>query len=109
MVTTVMPIQQRGEDEILLFADASIKDELVKALQTSDIKINKSSYSAGMPLRITSGNSSRDFFEIPLKMWRKYKERIRITFRLAGGRTFELNDQTANEVEKMISQMRSRP
>ena len=94
-----------AENELVVFADSRLKDDLVKEMQSSNVKINRTSYSMGMPLRVTSEENSRSFFEIPLRMWKANRDSMRVTFRMRQGRTLELNDTTIPEIEKLISEL----
>jgi len=94
-----------GENEIIIFADSELKERAVKEFQSSSVTIKKTSFSSGMPLRISSQGSPRSFFEIGLKMWKVNRESMRVTFRAAKGMTLELCDSNIAEIERILSQM----
>lgn len=77
----------------------------MKGYESSNVKINKTSFSMGMPLRVTfEGNPSKPF-EIALKMWKANKEKIFVTFRIDKVKTLELNDSSVSEIEEIISRL----
>ncbi len=94
------------ENEIIIFTDNGSKQDIIKQFDASKVKINKSSFGFGLPLRISSSESSRIVFETALKLWMQNKDKMTVTFRIAQGKTIELNDSSLPEIEKLISQLR---
>lgn len=92
-------------NEIIIFTDNGTKENLIKRFDAAKVTINKSSFGLGLPLRISSSESSRNFFETALKLWMENRAKMTMTFRTAQGKTIELNDSSLPEVEKLISQM----
>ena len=91
--------------EIIVFASPELKQKIITEFQPSTARINKSSYSSGLPLRISSEGCPKTFLETAVRVWKENKENIRLTLRVAKGKTLEINDSSMPEVELMLSQM----
>jgi hypothetical protein len=94
---------EEGVSEIVVFGDSRAKEELIKEFQSSNVKINKTSFSVGMPLRVTFEGSPSKPFEIALKMWKANKRNISVTYRINKVKTLELNDSSVSEIEGIIA------
>lgn len=101
-MTTVVEDQKA---EILVFGDAHLKDDMTKRLEPLNVVIDRRSYALGMPLRITTEQVSKDFFKIPLEMWKESKGTIRMTFRFSEGVTVQVTDSNLSKIEELISKL----
>ena len=96
---------EEGESEIIIFASSGLKEIAIKEFDPSKVKINKASTGLGMPLRLTSDGNQKNFLETGLGIWKANKGNMRVTFRIAGGKTLELKDSNVSEIENLLSQM----
>ena len=78
---------------------------MIKEFQSSNAKINKTSFSLGMPLRVTFEGNPRKSFEIALKMWKRNKGSISVTYRINKLKALELTDSSLSEIEGIITRM----
>ncbi|MDG6905599.1 MAG: hypothetical protein JRN20_07435 [Nitrososphaerota archaeon] len=95
---------EKQESEVIIFADTSLKDGVIRQFDPTKVKVNKSSYGLGMPIRISSDEAnSRILLETGLNVWKANKGKMMVTFRVAGGKTLALSDPNLPEIENLIS------
>jgi hypothetical protein len=100
-----LPLQGTEKYEVLVFADSGIKDNLLRQFQALKFSVDKKSQLMGMPLRVTTDQVTKSFFEIPLNMWKTNKANVRVTMRFGKDKVIELDESTVSEVEKIVSQL----
>lgn len=97
---------ERQESEVIIFADTSLKEGVIKQFDHARVKVNKSSLGLGMPIRLSSNETNtRILLETGLNVWKANKGKINVTFRVAGGKTVTLSDSNLLEIETLISHM----
>ena len=92
-------------DEVIVFADKDLEENLVSKLRSSDIEFDAKP-PLGTTLRIIAKREAKRFFEAVLEWWLVNRQRnVAVTMRMSSGEVFELKDSTISEVRKKIERL----
>lgn len=90
------------ENEVIVFADLNVEDELVNKLRASNLDVDVKP-PIGTALRVVSQKDPKRFFGTILDWWlQKGGRNMSVTMRMSGGETFELKNSVVPEVRKKI-------
>lgn len=90
------------ENEVIVFADLNVEDELVSKLRASNLEVDVKP-PIGTALRIVAQKDPKRFFGTIVDWWlEKGGRNMSVTVRMSGGETFELKESVVSEVRSKI-------